>query len=277
MKSHDVVLTVAGSDCSGGAGIQADIKTITVLGCYAASVINVLTAQNTQGVTNVLPVTPEFINQQFNAIYSDFMPSAIKIGMLHNEDCIRTIVKHLQVAKKNHIPIVLDPVMVAQSGSSLMQDTAVLELKKLFNYVDLITPNVPEAQELTKIKISTLNAMRHSAIKLGTQYQCAVFVKGGHLKTQSSTDVLYLPKTKNIRQFTTPVINTKNSHGTGCTLSSAVSCFLAQGNSIEKSVIKAKDFLYNTLKSGQEYQLGRGSGPVNHLYNLEKKPDVCDS
>ncbi|MCF6767433.1 bifunctional hydroxymethylpyrimidine kinase/phosphomethylpyrimidine kinase [Thiotrichales bacterium 19S11-10] len=269
MKKYNIVLTIAGSDSSGGAGIQADIKTITALNCYAASVINALTAQNTQGVLDILPIPAEFIKKQLDAIFEDFMPNAIKIGMLHNKDCILAIQEKLKIAKNKHIPIILDPVMVAQDGSKLINNHDISALSTLLEYATLITPNMPEAKVLANQTIDNLKDMEKVARYLGRKYQTSILLKGGHLISAPSTDILYLVKSNTIKRFKTPIVKTKNNHGTGCTLSSAISAFLAHGYNLEDAIIKAKDFLYHAMTDAKKFKLGHGSDPVNHLFNIQ--------
>lgn len=268
MKYYNTVLTIAGSDNSGGAGIQADIKTITALKCYAASVITVLTAQNTQGVSAIYPVEADFIAKQMDAIFDDFTPNAIKIGMLHNEACIEVLQQKLSILKQKKIPVVLDPVMIAQAGTSLISKTAIQKLKTLFEYVDVITPNIPEAEALTHCSINTIKAMENAAKQLGDEYTCAVLVKGGHLAGDHAIDILYHPETSTIQRYESIFINTKNNHGTGCTLSSALACFLATNHNLAEAVKQAKNFIQEAIESGKQYQLGQGTGPVNHLFNI---------
>ncbi len=256
------ILSIAGSDCSGGAGIQADIKTITVHKLYAMSVITALTAQNTTGVSGVLEVSPEFVAEQLDMVFTDIRPDAIKIGMVSNRRTIEVIAdKLIQYQAKK---VVLDPVMIATSGSRLIDGDAVeLLTKRLMPLVDVITPNIPEAEVLSGITVNSKAEMVQAAEKIAEYYHGAILIKGGHL-TGSSDDLLYEPS--GLYWYETPRIDNPNTHGTGCTLSSAIACNLAHGIDIPKSIALAKEYLTGALSSGLD--LGRGSGPLNHCYRL---------
>lgn len=258
------ILTIAGSDCSGGAGIQADIKTITVHGMYAMSVITSLTAQNTMEVSGILDVPPEFVGQQLDSIFTDIIPDCIKIGMVSNSDIIKIIARKLKQYQAGII--VLDPVMVSTSGSRLLseeaQDTL---LKELFPIAALLTPNIPEAEVLTGKEIKTKQQQEQAAAWLGQNYQTAVLVKGGH-NMGDAEDVLW--ENGAIHWFRTPRVNNDNTHGTGCTLSSAIACQLAKGEAMKDSVSMAKEYITGALKDG--LNLGHGSGPLNHGYLFNK-------
>jgi len=263
------VLTIAGSDCSGGAGIQADIKTITVHKLYAMSVITALTAQNTMGVTGVLEATPEFVGMQIDAVFEDIVPDSVKIGMVSNADIIRVISEKLPYYKAKNI--VVDPVMISTSGSKLLNDDAIEVLKtKLLTIADVITPNIPEAEVLCGFSIRTANDMEKAAKELSDALKLkgAVLIKGGHLSgfgmTASSDDLLY--KSGEFHWFRSPRISNPNTHGTGCTLSSAIACNLALGYDIKTSIQHAKNYIIGALKAG--LNLGKGSGPLNHCYNI---------
>lgn len=256
------VLTIAGSDCSGGAGIQADIKTITAHGMYAMSAITSLTAQNTTGVYGVLDSTPEFLGNQLDCIFNDIVPDAIKIGMVSDKELIHTIAEKLKQYKADKV--ILDPVMVATSGSKLLKDDAVETLtKELMPLAMVITPNLDEAGVLLGRKIKTVDEMRIAAKELGEKYNCSVLVKGGHLD-EKATDVLF--DKDEFFEFTSERVETSNTHGTGCTLSSAIACGVARGLSLSESVQSAKDYLTMALKYG--LNIGKGSGPVNHCYKI---------
>ena len=267
MKKYHTVLSIAGSDCSGGAGIQADIKTITALGCYAASVITSLTAQNTIGVHAIYDLPPKFIEQQLDAVLNDIKPDVIKIGMLHHESCINLIYNKLSVINKN-ITVILDPVMVAQDGTNLISKNMTSKLQELFQHTDLITPNISEANLLTNTSTSTVDDMKKAAKLLGNKHGCAVLVKGGHLLSDNATDVLYSPDHNLIKVYQAKFIKTNNTHGTGCTLSSAIACFLAKEADLYSAVEEAKQFVKLAIESGSKYKIGQGSGPVNHLVNI---------
>jgi hydroxymethylpyrimidine/phosphomethylpyrimidine kinase len=254
------VLTIAGSDCSGGAGIQADIKTITVHKLYAMSVITALTAQNTTGVSRVCEVSPNFVAEQLDMVFTDIRPDAVKIGMVSNRHTIEVIADKL--IQYHAEKIVLDPVMIATSGSRLMEEDAVeLLTNRLIPLADVITPNIPEAEALSGVPVSSKDEMLQAAKRIGEQYHGAILIKGGHL-TGSSDDLLY--EQRGMRWYESPHIDNPNSHGTGCTLSSAIACNLAIGIDIRESISLAKKFLTGALKAG--LNLGKGNGPLNHCY-----------
>ncbi|ADB39504.1 bifunctional hydroxymethylpyrimidine kinase/phosphomethylpyrimidine kinase [Spirosoma linguale] len=266
MKTYARALTIAGSDSGGGAGIQADLKTFAALGCYGMSVITALTAQNTKAVTGIMPVSPAFIAEQMKAVLSDIGADAVKIGMLHSAEVIEQVAKTLvDFGVKT---IVLDPVMVAKSGDKLLQDEAVDALKTyLLPIASVITPNLPEASVLLGRPVETMADMQQAAVDLATLCPGAILVKGGHLTTDESTDLLYLSATEQ-HSFPTTRIQTGNSHGTGCTLSSAIAAGLARGLSVVDAVAVAKDYLTQALRAGADYQLGHGHGPVHHFFNV---------
>jgi len=254
------ILTIAGSDCSGGAGIQADIKTITAHKMYAMSAITALTAQNTTGVYGIEEVTPEFVGQQIDCIFNDIRPDAVKIGMVSSSKIIEVIVEKLIQYKPENI--VIDPVMVSTSGSKLLCDEAMNTLiTKLIPLATVITPNIPEAQVLCGFSIENENDMISAAKEISKSLQGAVLVKGGHL-VNDAIDLLY--ENGNIYWFRSPRIDNPNTHGTGCTLSSAIACNLADGKSLSASIENAKIYLTGALKAG--LNLGQGSGPLEHTY-----------
>ena len=257
------VLTIAGSDCSGGAGIQADIKTMTAHGVYAMSAITALTAQNTTGVYGVLDTDPAFVAQQLDCIFTDIFPDAVKIGMVSNRQIIEIIVEKLQQYGAQNI--VVDPVMVATSGGKLMKDDAMEAiLSKLLPIAHVITPNIPEAEVLCQMEIKTADDMLKAAGKISGQIKGAVLIKGGHLK-DTANDLLYVKG--NGVWITGKRINTQNTHGTGCTLSSAIACNLANGYGLYQSVCSAKEYITGALAAG--LNLGHGNGPLNHCWNLK--------
>jgi hydroxymethylpyrimidine/phosphomethylpyrimidine kinase len=259
------VLTVAGSDSGGGAGIQADLKTFSALGCYGMSVITALTAQNTTGVRAIHPVPPDFVEEQLEAVLTDMGAAAVKIGMLYSGELIRAVAR--QLVKHRVQNIVVDPVMVAQSGDSLLQDEAVTALKEvLFPLASVVTPNLHEASVLVGRKVRTLDEMGLAARELGASGAQSILIKGGHLSGNDSTDLLYLPAGKRTVTLKAERIDTRNNHGTGCTLSSAIASFLARGESLETAVSKAKDYLTGALRAGMAYRLGKGHGPVHHFF-----------
>ena len=257
-------LTIAGSDCSGGAGIQADIKTMTMHGVYAMSAITALTAQNTTGVRAIQESEPEFLMQQIDAVFEDIYPDAVKIGMVSSSELIHVIVDRLNYyGAKN---IVVDPVMVASAGSSLMKDNAVKTLiKELFPVATLVTPNIPEAQVLSGMNIRNREDMVTVAKYIGDNFHCAVLLKGGH-SINDANDLLY--DHGELIWFAGRRIDNPNTHGTGCTLSSAIASNLALGYSLEESVGRAKVYISEALAAMLD--LGKGSGPMNHAYLITK-------
>ena len=255
------VLTIAGSDSSGGAGIQADIKTITAHKLYAMSAITALTAQNTTGVYGIFETSPDFVGLQLDCIFRDIPPDAVKIGMVSNEEIMRVIAEKLVYYNAKNI--VLDPVMVSTSGSRLLNDTAVYALKTLLlPLATVITPNIPEAECLWGQPIEDKEDMILAAKDISQVSSC-VLIKGGHLKG-SADDLLY--QKEQPFWFEAPKVENPNTHGTGCTLSSAIACNLATGHSLSESVRMAKAYITGALKAG--LNLGKGSGPLNHCFNL---------
>ena len=267
MKSEEcskyiATLTIAGSDCSGGAGIQADIKTMSALGCYAASAITAITVQNTLGVTAVHAVPPEIVAGQIKAVMDDIEPKAIKIGMVNDAETIFAIAETLKAYSLPHL--VVDPVMVATSGSRLMQDDALdVFCRELLPLATLLTPNVPEAEVLSGIKITDKGSMDKAARRV-LQLGCNnLLIKGGHLAGQK-VDRLYGDVDC---EYVAENVVTRNTHGTGCSLSSAITTFLAQGFSTDEAIGKAKEWLTEALKAGANVEIGHGHGPVNHFFN----------
>jgi len=258
-------LTIAGSDCSGGAGIQADIKTMTMNGVYAMSAITALTAQNTTGVRGIQESTPEFLKQQLDAIFEDIRPDAVKIGMVASGELIRVIADRLRYYDANNV--VVDPVMVATSGSSLMKSDAVqVLLEELLPLSTLVTPNIPEAQAISGMTIASGEDMVTAAKWIGEHYRCAVLLKGGH-SINDANDLLYADG--EVVWFTGKRIENPNTHGTGCTLSSAIAANLAKGFGLVESVQRAKDYISGALSAMLD--LGKGSGPMNHAFDLQGK------
>jgi len=261
------VLTIAGSDSGGGAGIQADLKTIAANGCYGMSVITALTAQNTVGVSAIHAVPIEFVEAQMDAVLTDIGCDAVKIGMLFSPELIRTVAEGLR--RHGVKQIVLDPVMVAQSGDPLLQDEAVEALKQyLIPLADIITPNLPEASVLLGRQILALEEIEDAAVELAGLGCRSVLVKGGHLDSADCHDCLYLADEKRLVLLPGERVATRNNHGTGCTLSSAIASFLAAGQELEQAVRQAKDYITGAIRAGADYRLGRGHGPVHHLYRL---------
>jgi len=256
-------LTIAGSDCSGGAGIQADLKTMTMNGVYAMSAITALTAQNTTGVRAIQESTPDFLTQQLDAVFEDIYPDAVKIGMVASGELICVIADRLRYYEAKNV--VVDPVMVATSGSSLMKTDAVQTLtEKLLPLADLVTPNIPEAQVLSGKTIQTKEDMLAAAEFIGDTYGCAVLLKGGH-SVNDANDLLYA-KGK-ATWFEGKRIHNPNTHGTGCTLSSAIAANLAKGYDLEASVRRGKAYISGALAAMLD--LGQGSGPMNHAFALQ--------
>ena len=255
-------LTIAGSDCSGGAGIQADIKTMTMNGVFAMSAITALTAQNTLGVRAIQESTPDFLKDQLDAVFEDIFPDAVKIGMVASSELICVISDRLKYHKAKNI--VVDPVMVATSGSSLMKNDALNTLtEELLPLATLVTPNIPEAEVLSGMTIETKDDMIKAAKYIGDSFHCAVLLKGGH-SINDANDLLY--EKGELVWFNGKRIDNPNTHGTGCTLSSAIASNLAKGFSLSQSVQRAKDYISGALAAMLD--LGEGSGPMNHAFDL---------
>lgn len=262
-------LSIAGSDSSGGAGIQADVKTMTANGVYAMTAITALTAQNTTGVTGIMEVTPEFLAQQLDSIFTDIRPDAVKIGMVSSSALIQVIAEKLKEYKAENI--VVDPVMVATSGSKLISDDAIETLKTcLMPLSSILTPNIPEAEVLAEMKVETEEEMILAAKKISETFHCAVLCKGGH-QLNDVNDLLY--RDGEYKWFHGKRIQNPNTHGTGCTLSSAIASNLAKGYSMDESVKRAKDYISEALEAMLD--LGKGSGPMKHCFNITGKYVTC--
>ena len=258
-------LTVAGSDCSGGAGIQADIKTMTMNGVYAMSAITALTAQNTTGVRSVWESTPEFMRDQIDAVFEDIRPDAVKIGMVASSELIEVIAERLAYYQAENV--VVDPVMVATSGSSLMKTDAVQTfVEKLLPIATLVTPNIPEARVLSGRRIENKEDMLCAAKFIGDTCGCAVLLKGGH-SVNDADDLLYA--NGSCQWFCGRRIDNPNTHGTGCTLSSAIAANLAKGRELASSVQRAKEYISGALSA--QLDLGQGAGPMNHAFDLNSR------
>ncbi|MBA3662036.1 MAG: bifunctional hydroxymethylpyrimidine kinase/phosphomethylpyrimidine kinase [Gammaproteobacteria bacterium] len=271
-KIKQCVLTIAGSDSSGGAGIQGDIKTISAIGCYAASVITVLTAQNTLGVHAIHELPGHFVAQQLESVFNDLKIEAVKIGMLYSEKMIAVVALALQKFKPKFV--ILDPVMTSKNGCALIDTKSIMLLEKqIFPYATLITPNLVEAEILLRIKISTLADQELAALKIGNQFKVNVLIKGGHFHGLQSSDVLYLYEERSCHWFHAKRINSLNSHGTGCSLSSAIASYLAQDYPLKDAIHCAKKYLTKAIEFGEKLQIGRGCGPVDHFYFLENHYD----
>ena len=266
IQSRPIVLTIAGSDPSGGAGIQADLKTFTVFGVYGASIITALTAQNTRGVTGVHKVPADFIAAQFGAVTSDLNIAATKTGMLGDEETVRTVARLISAAKLS--PVVVDPVMVATSGDVLLAPDAIAGVRSLMlPLAKLITPNLPEAAKLLDQPIAATDADAERQAQDLLNFGCgAVLLKGGHGEGAESVDFL-VSRAGTIR-LSKLRIATRNTHGTGCTLAAAVTAGLALGLTLEAAVHRAKDFVWGALKAGADLQVGGGTGPVDHLFEI---------
>ena len=264
MKPKSKILIIAGSDSSGGAGIQADIKTVTSLGSYAMTAITAVTAQNTFGVKSIISIAPKEISKQIIFSSKDIKPDAIKIGMLHSSKVIKSVIYSLENIKIKKI--ILDPVMIAKGGAKLIDNKAIKLLKsKLIRRVTLITPNIPEAEILTKIKIKNKVDMISAANKLIEFGAKNVLIKGGHLKSKIVEDVFI--NRSEIKIFKHQRYNTKNTHGTGCTLSSAITTFLSCGKPIKKACELGIKYVNSAIKTNPKY--GKGHGPINHLNSMK--------
>lgn len=256
------VLSIAGSDAGGGAGIQADIKTITAHKLYAMTAITSLTAQNTLGVQGIFPVDPGFFKQQLDSVFTDLFPDSVKIGMLCSAPLADVVADCLTHYRPKHI--VLDPVMLSTSGSRLLDDDAVeLLIRRLFPLADLITPNLPEAERISGLAIRSRAESERAARAIAGQGGCAVLIKGGHW-AETADDLLF--DGEQMHWFPAERVDNPNTHGTGCTLSSAIACRLAQGYDLRQSILLAKEYLTGALRAGLD--LGQGSGPLNHCYAL---------
>lgn len=277
MLTHSVspnVATIAGTDPSGGAGIQADIKTISATGCYAASVITVLVAQNTQGVQAIQEIPLSFVQQQLNSLFTDLTIASVKIGMLYKPEIISLVAKHIQHYQPPFI--VLDPVMTAQSGDSLSASGTVNAfVNDLFPFVTLITPNIPEAEILLQRSITNTRQMESAAVALAKTHKISVLIKGGHLKDVCSPDIFYAYSQKKLHYFGGARIDTPHTHGTGCTLSSAIASYLAQGYDLHQAIHKAKAYVHQAIRAGKTLNVGKGNGPVNHFYYLKRNKSLC--
>lgn len=266
-KKYDIVLAIAGSDSGGGACIQADIKTISACGCYAATAITAVTVQNTVGVAAVEAITPQTLAAQIDAVLSDIGADAIKIGMLHSSETILYVKAELEKASIKNI--VLDPVMVATSGHRLIEESAIETLKtELIPMSRVITPNIPEAEILLGKSIGEQAQMQAAARELAEMYNVSVLLKAGHLNEDRLVDYLYDLESETLLPLESKRLNTNNTHGTGCTLSSALASFLAQGFSLPESATRAKKYIEQAIIAGAEYKVGNGHGPVKHFWEL---------
>lgn len=267
MKYYKRAMTIAGTDPSGGAGLQADMKTFAACGCYGTSVITAVVDQNTQGVNGVLPIPVEFVKGQIRTVLDDIGTDAIKIGMLHSSELIIGIRETLM--NYPYTNIVLDPVMVATSGDKLLQDDAIETLKDvLIPFSRVITPNIPEAEVLLGSSIGGQKDLPEAAKELAMRHKVSVLLKAGHLTEDLLVDVFYNLETDEFLELPSQRIYTKNTHGTGCTFSSAIAAFLAKGWSLNESVSRGKDYMVKVIAGGADYQIGKGHGPVHHFAGI---------
>lgn len=268
MKQYYRVLTIAGSDSGGGAGIQADIKTISALGAMATTAITAITVQNTLGVTEVLPIPPQTVEAQIRAILSDIGTDAVKIGMLHNAETIQVV--HRVLKEFNIENIILDPVMISTSGKALLEEKAISALKKyLIPSVKVITPNIPEAEILLGREIKNLEDFPSRAQELSEKLGgISVLLKAGHIDGDEITDIFYNAQSNKSIALVGKRIVSDNKHGTGCTLSSALATLLAQGQALDEAAQKAKEYVNEAISQGAEYKIGEGNGPLKHFYHF---------
>ena len=266
-KSYPIALSIAGSDSSGGAGIQADLKTFSSLGVYGTTAITAITAQNTQGVHSQLAIAPQMVYDQIIAVMEDLNPSVVKIGMLSNSEIVCAVAEALS---QYQLPIILDPVIVSSSGHRLLSIEAQESVKeRLLPLSTLVTPNIPEMEALTSVTLSTYKDKEraaHDLIELGAK---AILLKGGHEEGDTKSDTLFSASPTGIKAttFTSQTIHTKNIHGTGCTLSAAIAAFIARGESINEAIAKAKSYITDAIRAGADVAIGNGFGPVNHGFN----------
>ncbi len=268
-KTYTRTLTIAGSDSGGGAGIQADLKTFSALGCYGMSVITAMTAQNTLTVAAIQPADSDFVAKQIDAVMEDIGADAVKIGMLFSTDIIRVVADRLKAHKAEKI--VLDPVMVSKSGDKLLQDEAIdTMVEQLFPLATVVTPNFAEVKVLTGIELKTKNDLAQAAEDFFDKGVKNVLLKGGHIEADTATDYLYCNEDGNYEsfQFTGRRADTKNTHGTGCTYASAIAAYLAQGCDLHSAILFAKQYINGAIDAGAEYKLGSGHGPLNHFYDV---------
>jgi hydroxymethylpyrimidine kinase/phosphomethylpyrimidine kinase len=266
LPSISNALTIAGSDSGGGAGIQADLKTFSALGVYGASVITALTAQNTQVVKSVFPVSPSFVTDQLDAVFSDIQIDAVKVGMLGNAEMVNTVADYF--SDVTDLKMIIDPVMISKSGNALLSSSAVnVLIDKLLPLAYLVTPNLPEvAALLGEDEPSSIDEMKASAVKLQRLGVSNVLIKGGHLGGENSPDILF--DGHEFIEFHHARITTKNTHGTGCTLASAITAYVAKGFSVSEAVAQAKEYITAAIKAADSLNVGRGHGPVNHFHSI---------
>ncbi|HKL38948.1 MAG TPA: bifunctional hydroxymethylpyrimidine kinase/phosphomethylpyrimidine kinase [Bacteroidales bacterium] len=264
-KSYQKALTIAGSDSGGGAGIQADLKSFSANGVYGMSVLTAITAQNTLGVQGIHPIPDGMIGQQIRSIFDDMGADVVKTGMLHSSGVIKTISETLRDYPRP--PLVVDPVMVATSGDKLLQDDAVQTMiEVMLPMATLITPNRPEAELILERKLNTFDQARQAAKDLAQTGAGAILLKGGHSNEKEVLDLLYIPQKDELVEMTFQRVETPNTHGTGCTLASAIAAWLARGFPIKEATRKGLDYTHQAIKNGASYKLGKGHGPVHHFY-----------
>ena len=269
-KGYHVVLTIAGSDSSGGAGIQADIKTFAALGVYGAAAITAITAQNTLGVHSQFSIAPHMVYDQIIAVMDDLSPSVIKIGMLSNAEIVVAVAEALS---QYSIPIILDPVIVSTSGHRLLSAEAEKIIKqRLLPMSTLITPNIPEMETLSNMSVSTFEEKRRAAEHLFSYGARSILLKGGHEVGSTKSDILFANTPMGMQStiFTSDTISTRNTHGTGCTLSSAIAAYMARGCDLREAIVHAKEYITEAIRSGADIAIGHGFGPVNHGFNPQK-------
>ncbi|NMA75006.1 MAG: bifunctional hydroxymethylpyrimidine kinase/phosphomethylpyrimidine kinase [Bacteroidales bacterium] len=267
MKKYNIALTIAGTDPSGGAGIQADLKTFSACGCYGTSAITALVDQNTTGVKSILPIPIQFVADQIKSVIEDTGVDAIKIGMLHSAELVEKVQETLSAYPIKNI--VLDPVMVATSGDTLLKQSAIRTLKEqLIPSARIITPNIPEAEILLDKKIEQQEDLLTYARVIAEELTVSVLLKAGHLENDHLIDIFYNYETEETIKLPAKRVHTPNTHGTGCTLSSAITAFLAKGYSLNDAVINGKEYITQALMAGSEYKIGAGHGPVHHFYKF---------
>lgn len=270
VKSYPIALSIAGSDSSGGAGIQADIKTFSALGVYGATAITAITAQNTLGVHSQLAIDPQMVYDQICAVVDDLHPQVVKIGMLSNEGIVRAVAEAL---RKYQLPVILDPVIISTSGHRLLSEDAQEVLKhKLLPLSTLVTPNIPEMSTLTAMPLATFEDKERAAQHLMQYGATSVLLKGGHEEGDTKSDILFSMSPSGVQStiFSSQTIQTRNTHGTGCTLSAAIAAFIARGESINEAIAKAKSYISDAIRAGADVVIGNGFGPVNHGFNPVK-------
>jgi len=267
-SGYSSVLTIAGFDGSGSAGIQGDIKTISALGCYATSILTALPVQNTCGVRSIYPIPADVVGAQLQAVLNDIFPDAIKIGMVHTADVVEAIVNTLQ--QYPEVPVVFDPVMVSTSGHRLLEDSTIeVIVKKLFPLAVVITPNLDEAAVLTGMPVHTVDDMRIAGKKLMELGARSVLLKGGHLDATQLTS-LYFTNDGRAHEYSFEKIDTQNTRGTGCALSSAIASYIARGKSLPDAIALAQEYVHQAILNGKNVQTGKGNGPLNHFFDPQK-------